>query len=290
MQDERDSLKKCSLIRKRIDEHIYKIGKSDMDYCVKNSEEHVATYKVFEVWKDYLFLLNGVLFRWDDCIRLLEEILKDFDFILEKPDDNSVKEDMVFSGNWKTDIYSYRFEDFIVSFSRLNESVLMSEISRALPKELRETVTRISYKKSDVNGLYWRVNLLRNKSAHSSKGAYTAYNDKCARYMSFSSRIFRIVYNDGKFQFNTTLFDLSKSQFAKDTIKREIIDGGSDKPVMDILFPQDSPKGHGKSNPIMLFMDKYPFFDLNEGFLSLSLVMLEYIENQLMIFEKAVGN
>ena len=112
----------------------------------------------------------------------------------------------------------------------------MSDINRALPKELRETVARISYKKSDVNGLYWRVNLLRNKSAHSSKGAYTTYNDKCARYMSFSSRIFQIVYNDSRFLFNTTLFDL------------------------------------------------------NEGFLSLSLVMLEYIENQLMIFEKAVGN
>ncbi len=270
----------CENLRAEIQELLCNIECMKNEHYISNSDEHIVTYDIYEMWEDYSFVLNGLLVRWDECFDFLRRIL------------NWVRETKVSEGYigtpWEMDLYSYRFEDFITSFARLNEDPLYEEVCRALPKRFREKMRGVQYKKNDIHGLYWRINLLRNRAAHSSSGAYTEDKGRAARFMSFLTKVRAIRCEDEGIFLETMLIDLNESKYIQDLIKKEIIDGGSSKPIIELLFPLRSPSGHGKYNPSLLFPSGYPHFDLNKGFLSLSVEALYYIRDQLNIIMEAM--
>jgi hypothetical protein len=71
-------------------------------------------------------------------------------------------------------------------------------------------------------------------------------------------------------------------------IKRKILEEKSEESLEDLLFEEKVPKGHGKNEPIVILPDVYQRFDLNEGFLSLSMDIFCFILHQLEVFEKAM--
>ena len=283
-----DLLSICMNCRCKINEKINLVNGYLFEHGFQNKEEHVVTYDVFEAWGDYSFLLNGVLVRWDETVGILGDIADDVLELLEKTYGDTGS--CISLTNPRLDTLSYSFEDFITAFSRLNEEYLYTELARTFSTRMKQKLLSVQYKRDDVNGLFWRINLLRNRAAHSSRGAYTVYNSRAARYMSFGSRANMIDTKDGQMIINTMLIDLEKSDYTKQLIKKEIIEGESDKSVFDLLFPESKPKGHGKKNPIMLYPEGFPFFDLNHSFLSLSKEGLKYALNQVSVFEEEMCN
>ena len=276
----------CIYVREKIQKKIDSIQDKIIQKLVANSgEEMLVKYNIDEVWKDYIFILQGVLYRWDICFLKQSQILESLKNLLPKQDLN---ERVLISASSKCDELSYEFENFLVSFARLYEEPLLVEISRHISRSEQKILRNGCPKRDDENGLFWELNLLRNRSAHTTPGFYTSHNDYSVRYMSISSKIRGIEYIDNKCMFTTQLLSFRKNDYIKDVIRKHIIQEKSTTPLLELLFESTTPKGRGKNNPQILFISNVRFFDLNEEFLELSLDMFKLIEVQLGIFDRSI--
>ncbi|GEM_PF-6613106 len=253
-------------------------------------KEILVTQSIDRVWEDYLFILNGILYRWDNCNRYITEINE----LINRLDCKYSKDTIfVTPPRELADNLSYEFDSLLVSFSRLNEEALIVEISRHLKNGNEKKLRDNCYKKTDSNGLYWELNVLRNRAAHATPGYYTMHKDMAARYMSISSRIFNIDITDSGRSFRTTLLSYRNNSIIRQVVQDYIIDKkhgeeNSNKPLMELLFPNTKPSGRGKNNPMVLFMSGVIFFDLNNEFYELSNDLLNYMIKQVEIFNDEI--
>ena len=276
-------LQNCINLRSEISRIIKELEILSVQYTIKQNgigEEQLAKYDISEAWKDYLFVLKGILYRWDNCFELLLQVKDEI-----KKISNSFNEDMIICGSSTCDKLSYEFENLIVSFSKLNEEPTIINLTRVMSKENQKKLKDNCFNKEDIDGLYWQLNLLRNRFAHSTPGYYSSNTTVAQRYMAISSRIFNIEVKNTQLYLKTTLINLSKNDYIKTVIKEVIIEkkygeDESKRPIMDLLF-SIKPCGKNKNIPIMVFINNLGFFDLNEDFLILSLQLFEYIINQL---------
>lgn len=245
-------------------------------------KEYLVHYGTDSMWCDYRYIVNGVIYRMRRCLELINRI-EGYIYSLQ------AKEQTVIAPYFECDHLSYVFEDLLIAFSKLNEDQLINEICRYIPRGKQRNLRENCYKKDDVDGLYWKINLLRNRSAHSTPGYYTTVtrageNEQAARYNTISSQISRIEYNPEKeeIKLQTTLINLDKNSDIKEIIQKDIIDGGSKVPVMDLIFPNTKPLGHNKRNPTLLLLPIQ--FDLYNDFFTLCIQMLQYISVQLKAF------
>lgn len=280
-------LQNCINLRSEISRIIKELEILSVQYTIKQNgigEEHLAKYDISEALKDYLFVLKGILYRWDNCFELLLQAKDEI-----KKISNSFNEDMIMCGSSTCDKLSYEFENLIVSFSKLNEEPTIINLTRVMSKENQKNLKDNCFNKEDIDGLYWQLNLLRNRFAHSTPGYYSTNTTEVQRYMAISSRIFNIEVKDKKLFLKTTLINLNKNDYVKKVIQEVIIDKKfgeeeSQRPLMDLLF-STKPRGKNKSKPTMIFINNLGNFDLNEDFLILSLQMFDYIETQLKIIK-----
>lgn len=279
-------IEKCTSTRSKIQANIDSINNRIMQKKIAQAGVEIkAAYNLDEVWSDYLYVLNGILYRWDKCILKLKEILE----MLEEFTIASEAEGQIFIGAFQQcNELSYEFENLLVSFAKLYEEPLLVEVSRHLSKTEQQKFRKCCPQRDDENGLFWEMNLLRNRAAHSTPGFYTMHQNYSARYMSISSKIRGIEYMEGKFVFVTQLLSLRKNDYIKGVIRKQIIEEESNIPLLELLFESNTPKGKGKKNPQVLFMSNVSFFDLNEEFLELTLDMFKLIENQIDIFERNI--
>lgn len=276
-------LQNCINLRSEISRIIKELEILSVQYTIKQNgigEEHLAKYDISEALKDYLFVLKGILYRWDNCFELLLQVKDEI-----KKISNSFNEDMIMCGSSTCDKLSYEFENLIVSFSKLNEEPTIINLTRVMSKENQKKLKDNCFNKEDIDGLYWQLNLLRNRFAHSTPGYYSSNTTVAQRYMAISSRIFNIEVKNTQLYLKTTLINLSKNDYIKTVIKEVIIEkkygeDESKRSIMDLLF-STKPYGKNKNKPTMVFINNLGFFDLNEDFLILSLQMFEYIINQL---------
>lgn len=250
-------------------------------------KEIPVTQNIFSVWEDYLFILNGFLIRWDDCNKYIQDILNHLNGynIVE----NCQLSAPMPQANW----LSYRFEDLLVAFPRLNEEPLIVEIERYVNNNNRKKIRNNRYIREDAHGLFWELNLLRNRAAHSIKGNYTQHEGVAARYLSISSEFSVIDYHNGQWVFRSNLYSYRNNEFISEIVQDYIIDAKhgdelAKKTLMELLFENTKPKGHGKKKPILLFPSNIEFFDLNSEFYALSNDMLGYIIAQLEVFKSEI--
>ena len=278
----------CENQRKIINKLIYQIENLNCNYIIQQTgdgKEHLVRYDISEAWKDYLFVLNGILYRWDNCFGLLLQIKDEI-----KKLSKSFSEDMIMC-NWPTcDKLSYEFENLIVSFNKINENPMIMNLSQVMSPYDSKKLKDNCYKDDSLKGLFWKINLLRNRSAHSTPGYYSDESNEAQRYMSISSRVFNIEIKEGKLYLKTTLINLDKNEYVRKIIQDVKIDKkfgkkNSQKPIMDLIFSK-GPKEKNMKNHNMSFISNLGFFDLNEDFIILSLQMFNYIETQLQIIKK----
>lgn len=271
-------INKCKEELNKINKSIEIIELKRINKLLKESgEEKLVKYDISCVWQEYLFYLKGMLYRWNNCFLKLNQIIKEYN-----------KDGMFFGNNPIGDELSYEFENVLISFNKLYEDPLLIEIERHIPNADKKILRSVCPKKNDENGLYWEVNLLRNRAAHGIKGFYTEHDDFAARYMSISSEIRCIEVKEGEIKIITKLLSYRKNIHIREVVRKKIIDAGQKTPLLNLIFESDVPKGKGKKNPQLLFMSNVAYFDLNNEFLELSMDFFKYIETQLELFERNI--
>ena len=277
----------CKNKRNGLNNLIHEIEILSCNYLLKQNgdgKEHLVTYDILEAWKDYLFVLNGILYRWDNCFRLLLEIIDEI-----KKLSNSFEQEFIMCSHPTCDKLSYEFENLIVSFPKLNENPTIENLSQVMSEINSKKLRDNCFKDDNHTNLFWKINFLRNRSAHATPGYYSDESTEAQRYMALSSRIFNIEIKNKKLYLKTTLINIDKNEYVRRTIQDFKIDKrfgkkNSQKPIMDLLFSK-GPKEKGMKNSNMAFISNLGFFDLNEDFLILSLQMFDYIETQLKIIK-----
>lgn len=254
----------------------------------------IASYSLPEAWQDYSFLMRKVFCRMDTCIILLKKVLN-----FQKPMQEQ-------GGAFVTGLYhpeinnlgdklSYAFEDMVIAFSKLYEDDIVSDIARYLPSKYATEFKKNCPSRNDVNSLYWRVNLLRNRVVHSTSGRYSKNDRHSIRYTSFSSETRGVHYDFNDIvpiKIPCTLIDIENDERLKAFINDVVIlkNHGKDfskKNVFDLLFPEKAPKGYGKKSPHLHNIELISRFDYYSGFLSLSQQMLTFCQSQILIFLKS---
>lgn len=280
----------CEIMREQIAKTIFYIENRIREkLSVDVGIEKQVFNDIDNVCNDYLFIVFGVLYRWDNCINYLKQILGNIDRFY-----SNICEGDTLGCDMNCNLLSYEFENLLVSFARLNEAPLIEEISRHISRKNEKKLRDNCYKKNDNEGLYWEINLLRNRAAHSTPGYYTVHKERAARYMSISSRIRGIIIKDGCRIFHTNLISYRYNEYIKKVVKDYIVDSkhGDDMaktPLMDLLFESTKPTGRGKNNPQLLYISNLTWFDLNSEFLELSKDILGYIQVQLNIILEEVS-
>lgn len=226
------------------------------------------------IWSGYEYLVKRVLYHMKNFIRALKNILSYLD-------DNKFPENS--SVAIPTNIaygVGFEFESLVSAFYKLIEQPTPDQIKSALSSELRRLFPVDLIKKNNADGFYWRLNILRNRIVHPNVPKYStnAHNSAC-RYNDFSSRPMMCELKADNIIFQSTLFDLSENDEIKRIIKSEILEkGDNNKNIIDILFPQNSPKGHEKNSPILLLAN-INYFNYFSSYFNLSRDMLHYLDN-----------
>lgn len=274
----------CKMMREEIQSHIESIQQRVMEkQALDAGVETRMVYDINEVWSDYRFILQGVLYRWDNCFSKLRKILNCL-----PPELLQEEKSWFMPFGMLGDELSYEFENLVVSFPKLYEEALIVEMKRHIPTEEKTLLEKIRPKKNDEKGLYWELNLLRNRAAHSTPGFYTEHESRAARYLSMSSRIRGVDYKNGIIKLPTFLFSLRNTAHTQEVIKKQIIDKKSAESLLELLFEGTKPKGRGKNSPQMLYIENVQYFDMNEEFLQLSMDMFKFIETQIGIFDRCI--
>lgn len=286
-------MKKCVYKRNIIKNTIIEIEKAIWDKRITHvGKEIKVTQDISQVWEDYYFILNGVLIRWDDCHKYIQDILKNVEEMIKDLKGESVQLGVPIP---LANLLSYRFEDLLVAFPRLNEDPMITEIERYVHADNKTRIRKNCIKRDDVKGLYWELNLLRNRAAHSIKGYYTQHAGIAARYLSISSKLYMIDIDKENKVFRSGLYSYRKNECFPRIVQEYIIDAkyGDDlskKSLMELLFESSSPKGHGRKKPVLLYPSNIEFFDMNSEFYALSNDMMDYIITQLEVFKSEIDS
>lgn len=273
----------CKNKRNEFKTLIHEIEILSCNYLLKQNndgKEHFVKYDLEHAWKDYQFVLNGILYRWDNCFSLLLQIIEEI-----KKLSNSFEQEFIMCSHPTCDKLSYEFENLIVSFPKLNENPTIENLSQVMSEINSKKLRDNCFKDDNLTDLFWKINFLRNRSAHSTPGYYSDESTEAQRYMALSSKIFNIEIKNKKLYLKTTLINIDKNEYVRRTIQDFKIDKrfgkkNSQKPIMDLLFFK-GPKEKRMKTFNMAFISNLGFFDLNDDFLILSLQMFDYIETQL---------
>ena len=245
--------------------------------------ERKVYYDIFLAWEDYKFNLEEMLYHWNNCIVGLDKII---DTVNECHVDN-IKEKTYISVD--TNCLSFEFEGFVIATKKLNESAIFDGLIGVLSPINRKKCELAKYNKKDAGGLYWKIELLRSRSAHSTGGKYLKYEDLPARYITMDARVRMANIEGDILHLPTLLINLEKSEYVKQVIQEKILNNHSTKDkdnVFNYLFNTKKEKG----DSMLLFPYDFPEFDLNEDFLKLSKEILEYTINMIDIITDDMEN
>lgn len=227
----------CALKNKYVFEK-YRIG-----------EEYLCTYDIAELWDEYsvklrkcIYFLTKYYTGMRNEIAIHAEQLNGNDNICISPSRNM--EEAIFN-----------FDAFILSAC----AVIDNEEKDYLAAYLKNTDVKSFYPSRKEIGLYWQLNLLRNRIVHHTGGRYIN-SELCQRYFDFSSHVRTIRIRDGHLYLECTQIDIHTSKTVQEVIKREIENNNRNN-IFDELFPERKGKGKGKKNPVIILPNENIYFD-----------------------------
>lgn len=213
-----------------------------------DGKEKLVIYGIDEVWKDFMYKENKILF-------FLDKYLESFDKGLRKYCKNFEGDDISFPPIDLFDEMVYYFDSIIGAVSVIIEA----EQKDALINFLDNVRINKFYPTRQKFGFWWQIYMLRNRILHNTEARYDNTKGYCSRYIDFSSKILMIRKKNSIFEINSTLIDINKDINVKKAIEMAISDRS--KNPFDLLFPNKSAKGIGKKNPNILYISNDIFFD-----------------------------
>lgn len=245
--------------------------------------EKVVVYDHTSAWESYSFVLRKVLYRMNSVSEALISIIDEINSIPFFDGDN-----IAVPFDRKYEYLFYDFEDMIVSFSKAYEGEYIEDIVRCFNKSCKQEFDNNRPRRDDINGLFWKINLLRNRVAHSTGGRYLNKDGRASRFTDFLSQAKMITIKNDSIEMECSLIDIDKNPEIKRIIKEFLIDkkygeGYCYNNIFDLIFPEKSPKGHNKKSPNVV-LPVIGRFDYYTSFITLSKQMLDYLDNQILTF------
>lgn len=162
------------------------------------NEEHKCQFDLPDLWKDYsLKLKKCAYFLEHYCIGLLKEI--EFQNDLIRVDNISV------SPSSYLEEAIFNFDAFILSTS----SVIDYEGRNYLATQFKRVKIGDIYPNRKEIGLYWQLNILRNRIIHHTGGRFIN-GEECQRFLDFSSMVQMIRVTHGNISLGCTQIDVCK--------------------------------------------------------------------------------
>lgn len=211
-------------------------------------DDKLIQYGINEVWNDFMFKENKILF-------FLDKYLETFDNVLRKYCKKFEEDNISFPPIDLLDEMVYYFDALISSAAVIIEA----NQKEALLKYLKSEKLNDIYPTREKFGLWWQINMLRNRILHNTEARYDSTKESCSRYIDFSSKVLMIRKNNGNYEINSTLLDIYKDINIKKAIEMAIADRKINP--FDLLFPNKSAKGKGKKSPNVLYISNDVYFD-----------------------------
>jgi len=229
------------------------------------SLQFVYTSEKFQVGQEYMLhfdlpeLLEEYSWKVQKCAYFLsgyiDGIKKELAFHQKFWDELPDHDNVLMGKTIQLDEAMYNFDAFVLAASALLEP----ESKDYMAAYLRKAPVTSYYPKRNEIGLYWQLNLIRNRVVHHTGGRYDN-GEVCQRFFDFSSRVNGIRMNNGNIELECTQLDVYRSQEVQLEIVMTLATG-SDANVFDRLFPDKTGKGHGKRSPVMIRPGITLYFD-----------------------------
>lgn len=215
-------------------------------------EEVRVRYDVSSVWDDFVYKENKVLFFTNKYLSYMLNGMSSINANI----DLANKVDAWFSVSNIMEEAIYYFDALVSSFSALIGPEQKDILCKYL--DSRE-INKVFPTRKNI-GLYWQIYMLRNRIIHFTGGRFDCSKKECTRFCDFSSKITILnMDSSGELHANSTLIDINKCEQAKKAISIAIRDRS--KNPFELLFPNQSSKGHGKKKPLLSFINEDIFFD-----------------------------
>lgn len=146
---------------------------SSHKYLKDDGKEKLVQYGINEVYNEFVFKENKILF-------FIEKYLKSFKNILECGFIPFQKNNVCIPINNLCDEMIYFFDSLIASFAVIIESQQMNILIKYLNKSVQEF-----YPSRQQFGLWWQINMLRNRILHYTNARYDDSKETCSMYMDF---------------------------------------------------------------------------------------------------------
>lgn len=222
-----------------------------IQYIIEKNHIGIESKCIFDfqdLWKDYSLKLRK-------CIYFLEQycngLLKEMELI-NKMIHIEVNDISVAPSSYAEEAI-FNFDALILSTS----AVIDYEERDYLATQFKKVKICTTYPDRKDIGLYWQLNILRNRIIHHTGGRFANNNEECQRFLDFSSMIQIIRVTHGNLSLRSTQIDVYKED-VKCILSIAIKSG---KNIFDVLFPNKSGKGLGKKHPTMIIPSKDIYFD-----------------------------
>ena len=250
-----NALKDLKKVNQRIKHQLYCLQRLQWAYTGEKFQvgvEYRATYDLPDLLEEYSWKTNKCHYFLG---KYIDAMLQELAFHEEHMEGISDSDDVFIAKTPILDEAVYNFDAFVLSASALMEG----ESVGYMEAFLRKTPIVQYYPKREEIGLYWQLNLLRNRIVHHTGGRFDN-GEICQRFSDFSSRINGIRLKNNHIQLECTQIDVYRSTEVQKEIIRILLTG-DDSNVFDCLFPDKSGKGRGKKNPGILHPGVVLYFD-----------------------------
>lgn len=214
-------------------------------------------------------VINEFLYKENKTIFLIGKFLICYLKILNTTSKLFLEKNICFPPDSRYQELTYYFDSFISSFSVIIEP----EQKELLKQYFNKDIIDKKYPSKQNIGIYWQINMLRNRILHFTSRRYDYTNKACYCYENFSSEIKMInIDQEGNISIPSTLIDIYSDKKIEMAINKSISDGSN---VFDNLFPNKTPKGYSKKKPFICHISNDIFFDYTNSLINL----LSEIEN-----------
>lgn len=211
-------------------------------------KEYLCTYDVGEFWNEYSVKLRK-------CLYFLEKYYSGMRSEILAHTELLNRNEVFACPGYSMEEAIYNFDAFILAAC----AVIDNEEKNYLAVYLKKTDIRPFYPDRREIGLFWQLNLLRNRIIHHTGGRYEN-KEVCQRYFDFSSHVRMMKVVDGHFYLECTQIDIHTSETVRRTIMRAI-ENNDRINIFNELFPERKAKGKNKKAPVMIIPNERIYFD-----------------------------
>lgn len=247
-------------------------------FIENGTEEVKVQYGIDHVINEFLYKENKTLF-------FIGQLLKCYMKILESQSEMFLKNSISFPPNKYYCELTYYFDSLVASFSTIIENDQKEILEKFFDKEKINSI----FPTRNKIGLYWQINMLRNRILHYTSRRYEYANKHCSCYENFSSEIKIInIDKNGNISIPSTLIDIYSDKTIEGAINKSIKDGTTNP--FDNLFPNKRPKGYSKKKPFVYHISNNIFFDYTDSLLSLLNEIEDFFDKNNNVFIKELSS